>query len=165
MKGGTMKHALIGAALLVSFASPAAAFTLWQGDMFLTAVNNATACTAVNAKVGDFARGVFRPRNVSDNGVNDLLSLVFARSAMQVVPNGGNLDGAVAGTLRTIYASAGFQELVNDPLSATVAPTAPTTATPTIAIVVTINNVFSKNPATLSNCHATYRGTLAKRPI
>lgn len=163
-----MKRALMAGAVLASFATPASAATVvWQGDMFVTAVNNPTACSTVNVSVGDFARGIFRPKNVATNGTTDLLSFVHSRSAFQIVastPAGGSLNGATAATARYIFGSAGFTQLTGNAVTATVTPPTLTTTTPTVAITITINNVFTGNVASPSGCNATYKGTLAKRP-
>ncbi len=164
-----MKRLLIGAAALVCAASPAsAAVIVWQGDMFITAVNDATACAAVNMKVGDFARSIYRPKGVGTNGNSDLISFVFGRSAIQVVPTspaGGLLNGATAGTTRTIGGNAGFLQLTGVALGgATVSPSPLTAGDPTVAISVTVNNMFSNSPSSLSGCHVTFSGNLGKRP-
>jgi hypothetical protein len=163
-----MKRVLASFALLALFASPAAALTLWQGDMFVTAIsetNPGTSCKKVNVAVGDFFRSVFRPKGLTDNGNNDLLSFVGSDSAVQLVPTtpaGGTLNGATAGAVRTIYGSAGFRQFTNVAFSGTtVTPAAPLADTPTVAIEITIKNVFSLSPATPSGCDATYAGSLA----
>ncbi|HET7679940.1 MAG TPA: hypothetical protein VFK79_07370, partial [Xanthobacteraceae bacterium] len=159
MRGDVMKRAFASATLLALFASPAAALTLWQGDMFVTAIsetNPGISCKAVNVAVGDFNRSVFRPKNLTDNGPNDLLSFVGSRSAVQLVPTapaGGTLDGATAGTVRIIYGSAGFNQFAGVAFSgANVVPPAPLAGTAIVTIQITIANVFSKNAATPSGC-------------
>src|SRR5919106_6247157 len=109
---GTMKRILVGTALLTCLAAPAlAAPTLWQGDLFITAVNNAAACDAVGMEVADFARFHFRPKNngsVEGNGRSDLLSWNFQRSSGQLTPVGGVLHTADTATVRFISPSAAF---------------------------------------------------------
>ena len=163
-----MKRVLASFALLALFASPAAALTLWQGDMFVTAIsetNPGTSCKKVNVAVGDFFRSVFRPKGLTDNGNNDLLSFVGSDSAVQLVPTtpaGGTLNGATAGAVRTIYGSAGFRQFTNVAFSGTtVIPAAPLADTPAVAMEITIDNVFSPNAARPSGCNATYAGSLA----
>jgi hypothetical protein len=161
-----MKRTFVCGALLTSvFANPAsAAFTMWQGDLYIKSVVNvvAGACTAVNMQVGDFARFEFRPKNVGTNGATDLLSWTFSRSAGQVAPTGGSLDLATLATVRFISGSAGFTQVPNSPISATVTPSAPTAANTTIPITITINNIYSGSAA--SNCNATFSGVVVKRP-
>jgi hypothetical protein len=165
-----MKRLLAEVAVLGCLVSPAYAAgpTTWQGDLFITAVNNAAKCSAVNMNVGDFARGVFRPKSVSGNGPSDLLAWYFSRSAGQVVPTspgGGTLDGATAATVRIIYGSAGFNQFTGVTLTGVdVNPPAPTGATATVAIEITIANVYSSSPSTPSGCNITLKGTLAKKP-
>jgi len=156
---------LAGAALLTIAASPAHAVVYsWQGDLFITAVNDANACNAVGLHVGDFARGVFRPKNLGTNGTSDLLAWFFGRSAGNLQPNGGSLNGATAATVRIIYGSGGFKQVANVVLSgATVTPAAPTLSTPTIRITVTMVDAYPPQTG-VSNCDATFQGTLAKRP-
>ncbi len=163
-----MKRVICFAALLALSASPAAALTLWQGDMFVTAVsetNPGASCKNVNVAVGDFFRAVFRPKLLGGNGKNDLLSFVGPQSAVQLfptTPTGGMLNGATAGTTRFIYDSAGFHKFDNVELSGTtVTPAAPLADTPTVAIEITIKDVFSTNAARPSGCNATYAGSLA----
>ena len=81
--GDVMKRVLASAALLALSASPAAALTLWQGDMFVTAVsetNPGTSCKKVDVAIGDFLRAVFRPKHLEGNGNSDLLSFVGSHS-------------------------------------------------------------------------------------
>jgi hypothetical protein len=163
-----MKRALASAALLALFASPAAALTLWQGDVFVTAIsetNPGTSCKKVNVAIGDFFRSVFRPKGLTDNGNDDLLSFIGSDSAIQLVPTtpaGGTLNGATAGTARTIYGSAVFRQVTNVAFSrTTVTPAAPLADTPTVRIEITIKDVFSENAVTPSGCDATYTGSLA----
>ena len=160
-----MKRTLLAAMTLACIASPASAITVWQGDLFVTAVVGGAACTAVNMAKGNYARGIFRPKNVADNGTSDLLSWHFAGSSGQVVPTGGSLNGATKGIVRIIYGSAGFNQFNNWTLSgADVTPDAPTAANQTVDIQVTIQDIYSKNPTTPSNCDVTFKGTLAKKP-
>src|SRR5687767_4670317 len=162
-----MKRVLASAVSLALFASPAAALTVWQGDMFVTAINEtnpATSCKNVDVAVGDFFRAVFRPKHVAGNGQNDLLSFVGAQNAVQLFPTtpaGGTLNGATAGTTRIIYDSAGFHKFDNVELSGTtVTPAAPLADTPTVAIEITIKDVLSIHPTRPSGCNATYAGNL-----
>ncbi len=164
-----MKRTLIVAALLPCLASSASAMALWQGDLFITAVNNAAACKAVGLNVGDFARGVFRARGVSDNGGTDLLSWHFGRSSGQLMPSAPTattLNGATKATIRIIYGSAGYQQFAGAQASTIAATvTNPVTAgTAVVDITLTITNAYSKNPSTPSGCIATFKGSLAKRP-
>jgi|SoiMethySBSTD1v2_1073268.scaffolds.fasta_scaffold463779_2 hypothetical protein len=160
-----MKQALVGMAVLGCVAAtPAnAAFILWQGDLFIISANTA-ACTAVNMQQGDFARFVFRPKNVpgSTNGTSDLLSFSFSRSSGQIAPNGGNLDTATLATLRTIGGSAGFSQIPNSGINAVVVPAAPAAAAPSVSITITINNIFSGSSP--SGCNPTFKGVLSRRP-
>lgn len=163
-----MKRAIASAALLALFASPAAALTLWQGDMFVTAIsesNPGTSCKNVDVAVGDFVRAVFRPKGLQDNGNTDLLALIGADSAVQLIPTtpaGGTLNRATAGTVRTISGSARYGQLPNVEFSGvTVTPAAPVVDTPSVEIEITIKNIFSIKPATPSGCTATYAGSLA----
>ena len=165
-----MKRIAFGLALLGCAASPAAAITVWQGDLFITAAvsNVAGACSAVNMSVGNFARGVLRPKGIGDNGTSDLLSWHFSASSGQLVPTspaGGTLNGATAGTVRIIYGSAGYNQFTNWTLSGvSVTPPAPTLATPTVVVEITIEDIYSKKPTQRSNCDVTFKGTLAKKP-
>ena len=163
-----MKRVLASAASLALFASPAAALTLWQGDMFVTAIsetNPGTSCKKVDVAVGDFFRAVYRPKHLGGNGNNDLLSLVGSQSAVQLFPTtpaGGTLNGATAGTTRIIYGSAGFHKFDDVEFSGTtVTPAEPLADTPTVRIEITIKDVFSTNAARPSGCNATYAGSLA----
>ena len=160
-----MRRFLLSAAALICLASPASsAITAWQGDLFVTAAVGGAACTAVNMNVGNFARGVFRPKG-GDNGNSDLLSWHFAGSSGQVVPTspaGGSLNGATAAIVRIIYGSAGFNQFNNWPLSG-VAVSAVNGNNP-ITVQITITDIYSKNAATPSNCDVTFKGTLAKKP-
>ena len=166
--GDVMKRVLASAALLALSASPAAALTLWQGDMFVTAVsetNPGTSCKKVDVAIGDFFRAVFRPKHLEGNGNSDLLSFVGSHSAVQLFPTtpaGGTLNGATAGTTRIIYGSAGFHKFTDVEFSGTtVTPAEPLADTPTVAIEITIKDVFSTNAARPSGCNATYAGSLA----
>jgi len=156
------------AAVAAIFASvgtaSAATFYSWQGDLFITAASPAAACNAVRMRVGDFARGVFRPRNLGDNGPNDLLAWHFGKSAGQIAASGPLNGETTAAFTRYIYGSGGFGQLSNMPLSGvTVAPSAPVIGTPTIAITMTIPNVYSSPPpAAPSGCNIQFKGTLAK---
>jgi hypothetical protein len=165
-KGELMKRTILaGAALLAVAATPAdAAFYSWQGDLFVTAVNNATACSAVGWSVGSFARGVFRPRNLDQNGPNDLLAWHSPRTAGQLAAT-GPLNGETVATIRIIYGSGGFAQFNNAPISgAMVSPAAPMITTPTVRITLTIPNAYSSPPpAAPSGCDLTLNGTLAKR--
>ena len=159
-----MNRALVCTVLLACFASPAmAAQTVWQGDLFIAEVNNATLCNAVNMKVGDFARFVLRPKSVAGNGATDLLSWTFPRAAGQLVPTGGSLDAATHATVRTISGSAGFSQR-NSAIDATLSPAAPV-AQRVVAISIVINNFLSNHPPSpLSGCNVTFEGALTKRP-
>jgi len=166
-----MKRTLAGAALFLFLAQPAHAITVWQGDMFVTSISETVAgkCAAVNLQVGDFARGIFRPKGLPTNGTSDLLSLVFGRSAIQLAPTtpaGGSLNAATKATVRVIYGSAGYLQFTGNDLSptTTVNPPTLTTSTPTVAITIKIANIFSSAVATPSGCTPTFTGTLAKRP-
>src|SRR3954449_4039286 len=108
-----MKRAFITAALFAGLVLPASAATTWQGDMFITAISESSpgmSCTAVGLGVGDFARAVFRPKNVPGNGTSDFLAWHFARNAGQLAPTGGVLNGATTAAIRIIFGSAGFQQ-------------------------------------------------------
>ena len=164
--GDVMKRVLASAALLALSASPAALFTclaapamaattLWQGDLFITAVNNVTACDAVNMQVAHFARFNFQPKSVAGNGVSDLLSWTFSRSSGQMTPGGGVLNTATRATVRYVFGSAKFSQIANSPIDATVSPAAPTGATATVLMTVRINNIYSSSGAALSGCNAT----------
>ena len=157
---------LAGAALLTIAASPAHAVVYsWQGDLFVTVDSaNAAACAAVGLRNGDFARGVFRPRNVGTNGSSDMLAWYFGRSAGHLQPNGGVLNGATAATVRIIYGSGGFKQVANAVLSGvTVAPAAAIQSTPRISVTVTMVDTYPPQTG-VSNCDATFQGTLIKRP-
>lgn len=160
-----MKGVLVGTALLTCLASPAmAATTLWQGDLFITAVNNVAACDAVNMQVAHFARFNFQPKSVAGNGVSDLLSWTFSRSSGQMTPGGGVLNTATRATVRYVFGSAKFSQIANSPIDATVSPAAPTGGTATVLMTVRINNIYSSSDAALSGCNATFSGVLTKRP-
>jgi hypothetical protein len=166
--GGIMKRALIAAALFAGLmTSAAAAPPTWQGDMFVTAVSNAANCTAVNVAVGDFYRTVLRPKSLTaDSGPADLIAFHSNRSAVQVVPSSPTsttLNGATAATTRVIYGSAGFNQFTAVPITASLSPYPVALATASVTITMTMNNVFSKNSATPSNCNITIRGVLGKR--
>jgi hypothetical protein len=161
-----MKRTLLaGAVLFAAAASPAHAVTYsWQGDLFVTGVNDANACGAVGLRVGAFARGVFRPKNLGTNGTSDFLAWHFPGNAGHLQPNGGSLNAATLATIRIIYGSGGFKQITNNSLTgATVTPANPPINQPTIKIVVTINNAYPPQTGS-SNCNATFTGTLAKRP-
>ena len=137
-----------------------------QGDLFITAVNNATACNTVNMNIGDFARFVLRPKSVAGNGASELLTWHFSRSSGQLAPTpaGTTLDAGTLATLRTIGGSAGFTQITNtSPFAASVVP-APTLATASLAVEVTINNIYSSSAAALSGCNPTFKGVLGKKP-
>ena len=159
-----MKRVLVCTVLLACFASPAmAAQTVWQGDLFITEVNNVTLCNAVNMKVGEFARFVLRPKSAPDNGTTDLLSWTFPRAAGQLVPSGGSLDAATFATVRSISGSAGFSQR-NSTIDATLSPAAPV-AQSIVTISIIINNFLSNQaPSPASGCHVTFEGALIKRP-
>jgi hypothetical protein len=116
--------------------------------------------------VGDFSRGVFRPKGLGSNGSNDLLAWHFGRSAGQIAVTGA-LNGATTSTIRIIYASGGFNQFTNAALTgATVTPSTATINTPTIAISLTIPNAYSSpSPAAPSGCNITIKGTVAKRLV
>jgi hypothetical protein len=98
-------------------------------------------------------------------GASDLLAWHFPGSSGQIAPTGGTLNGATKGVVRIIFGSAGFQQFNNWNLSGvSVTPAAPTAADQTVAIQVTVQDIYSKNPTTPSNCDVTFRGTLAKKP-
>jgi hypothetical protein len=166
-----MKRTFVTAALVAWLVVPAgAATTTWQGDMFITAISETSpgvSCKAVGLGVGDFARGVFRPKSVAGNGTSDLLAWHFARNAGQLAPTtpaGGALNGATAATIRIIFGSAGFQQFTGAAISGVVvSPAAPTAATAAVTIQITINNAYSSAPATPSGCNITFKGTLGRR--
>jgi hypothetical protein len=165
-----IKYLLATTGVLACVASPASAasFTLWQGDLFITAVNDATACGAVSMHVGDYARAVFRPKSVPGNGASDLLAWYFPRSAGQIVPTtsptAGQLNGATAATIQIIYGSAGYNRFVGAVLSGvTVNPAAPATSNPSVFIQATIHDAYSSKSSIPSGCDITLKGTLGKR--
>jgi hypothetical protein len=164
-----MKRVLVASALLAAVSTPAAAATIiWQGDLFITAVNNATACAAVNLKVGDFARFSYRPKNVagSTNGTFDQLGWQFARAAGHLtVPSSTNLDQATqAVAVRSINEDANFAQIMT-PIDGMVDPAGQITPDDTTVLVtLTINNIHSRSPGSLSGCHPTFSGALTKRP-
>jgi hypothetical protein len=162
-----MKRALIAAASLAYFASPAsAAPPTWQGDTFITAVNSAANCKAVGLAVGDFARTILRPRNLtSESGASDLIALHMNRSAVQVVPSGsgGVLNGATAATIRIIYGSSGFNQFTGVPITASLSPYPVLSGTASVTVSMAITDAFSKSAATPSNCDITLNGVLGKR--
>jgi len=159
-----MKRTLVCTVLLACFASPAmAAQTVWQGDLFITEVNSASLCNAVNMKVGEFARFVLRPKSAPDNGITDLLSWTFPRAAGQLVPSGGSLDAATLATVRSISGSAGFSQR-NSAIDAILSPAAPV-AQSIVTISIVINNFLSNQaPSPASGCNVTFEGALIKRP-
>jgi hypothetical protein len=166
--GDFMKKAVFAAAA-AAFAcvtAPAhAATTVWQGDLFITAVSNTASCNAVNMTVGDFARGVFRPKSVAGNGTADLLAWFFSRSSHQLAPTGNLLNGATAVTLRTIFGSAGFLQFTNWTVSGVVvSPAAPAAATKTVSIQITVHDIYSSSTSAHSGCDVTMKGILAKKP-
>jgi hypothetical protein len=166
-----MKYTLIAAVLLTGIALPAsAATTTWQGDLFIIAISETqpnVSCKAIGLGVGDFARGVFRPKSVAGNGNSDLLAWHFARNAGQLAPTtpaGGVLNGATAANIRIIYGSAGFLEFKNTAISGvSVSPAAPLASTATVTIQITINNAYSSALNAPSGCNITFKGTLGKR--
>lgn len=161
-----MKRLLAGAALLACVGSPAyaATFYSWQGDLFVTAINSTANCNAVGMHVGDFARGVFRPKGLGSNGTIDVMSWHFSRSSGQIAPSPGPaLNGATKATVRTIFGSGGFNQIANVPITATVAPASPAISTPIVTLTVTITDIYTG--FTQSNCDITFKGKLAKRPI
>jgi hypothetical protein len=170
-RGILMKGILVaGAALLTIAVSPAHAVTYsWQGDLFVTAIAEDAAgnCATVNQRVGNFGRGIYRPRALGDNGSRDQLTLHYPNAAFHVlVTNMQKLNGATAGTLSTMFGSGGFNSVTNSTISnSTTNPVNPAIGTPTVIITTTIHNVFSGgNPVVLSGCHITLSGTLAKKP-
>jgi hypothetical protein len=167
--GGTMKRTLIAAALFAGLITHAgAAPPTWQGDMFITAVNSLANCNAVNLVVGDFARTILRPRNLTgESGPIDLIAFHFNRSAVQLVPTtpaGGVLNGATAATIRIIYGSSGFNQFTGNAITASLSPYPVLLATPDVSVTMTIANAYSKGPPSPpSNCNITVRGVLGKR--
>ena len=159
-----MNRALVCTVLLACFASPAmAAQTVWQGDLFITEVNNVSLCNAVHMKVGEFARFVLRPKSAAGNGTTDLLSWTFPRAAGQLVPSGGSLDAATLATVRSISGSAGFSQR-NSAIDAILSPPAPV-AQSIVTISIVINNFLSNQaPSPASGCNVTFEGALIKRP-
>jgi hypothetical protein len=85
---------------------------------------------------------------------------------VQVVPSSPTattLNGATAATTRVIYGSSGFNQFTAVPITASLVPYPVALATASVAITMTINNVFSKNSTTPSNCNITVKGVLGKR--
>jgi hypothetical protein len=167
-----MKRSIFGALIVGCIASPVhAASITWQGDVFITAVNDAQACAAQFLNVGTFGRAVFRPRNLGTNGATDTLSIVFARNAFHVTPTttpvAGSLHQATQARVRYINGyingAAGFIDATGVVLSGvTVNPNSGYTAnTPTFKINLTLQDIYPQPGP--SGCTPTFQGTLAKR--
>jgi hypothetical protein len=163
-----MKRTIFGALIVGCMASPVhAASITWQGDVFITAVNNAEACAAQFLHVGTFGRAVFRPRNIGTNGATDTLSIVFPRNAFHVAPTttpaAGSLHQATQARVRYINGAAGFIDAPGVVLSGvTVTPNSGYTAnTPTFKINLTLQDIYPQPGP--SGCTPTFQGTLAKR--
>lgn len=156
-----MKRLLVGTALLTWLAAPAlAAPTLWQGDLFITAVNDSAACDAVSMRVSDFARFSFRPKSVAGNGATDVIFWNFQRSSGHMLPDGGVLNTATTATVRYIHSSAAFSQVTASPIDATVSGE----GTATVLMTIRIDNIYSSSRNAPSGCNATFRGALTKRP-
>ena len=137
----------------------------WQGDLFVTNVNDPAACSAIGLNIGTFGRGVFRPKGLGTNGTVDLLAFHMSRSAFHLAPTGdGNLHQATAATVHYLYGSGGFRESTNVALSGvTVAPNSGYTEnTATFKIKLQVKNIFPPQVGP-SGCNATFQGTLARR--
>ena len=163
-----MKRTLIAAALFAGLMTPAAAAPpTWQGDMFITAVSSLANCNAVNAAVGDFYRTILRPKGLAaDSGPADLIAFHSNRSSIQLkptAPTATNLNGATSATTNTIFGSAGYVQIGGVGITASLSPYPVALGTSSVTVSMTINNVFSKNAATPSNCNITIRGVLGKR--
>lgn len=166
--GGIMKRAFTVASLLAGLVVPAvAAPPTWQGDMFVTAVSNVANCNAVNTAVGDFYRTILRPKGLAvDSGTTDLIAFHSNRSSIWLKPTAPTtttLNGATAAAVNVIYGSAGFNAFTGVPITASLSPYPVALATASVTVNMTINNVYSKNAATPSNCNITIRGVLGKR--
>jgi len=166
-----MKRTFLCGAFLAALSTPAfAAPPTWQGDMFVTAITEASpgvSCKNVNVSVGDFYRTILRPKNLTaESGTSDLIAFHSNRSAIWLKPTSpvvGQLNGATQASINIIYGSSGFQAFTARPITASVSPYPVALATPSVTVQMTIQNVFSKDSVTPSGCNATVRGVLGKR--
>ena len=60
--------------------------------------------------------------------------------------------------------SAGFAQIANTAINATVTPATVLVSTKTVVMTIVINDYFSSSPAQLSGCTVTFQGALSKRP-
>lgn len=162
-----MKKLFALALAMGSFATPAAAQqTLWQGDMFKVTINDPVACGVVQQHPGDFFRAVFRKGGLAGNPAADTFTLIAPRSAIQVEPDGGTLNGATSATLRYLYAGSGFGELTASTISGvSVLPAPVKRITQVVTIAITIHDIYKTPSGGQIGCNVTLTGKLGKRPI
>lgn len=155
-----MRRLFIAILTLLATTISASAQKIWQGDMFITAVNDAVVCNAGRVNVGDFYRGVFRKGGLAGNPATDTLAFFPSRGAIQVAPDGGVLNEATTATVRYIFGSSGFSQLTGVSIApTTVAPVPVKNTTLVVTISVIIPDIFG-----VTGCDATLVGRLGKRP-
>ena len=147
-------------ASVLAAGEPAAAATptVWQGDLFVTAVS--PGCASGRVVVGDFYRGVLRPLQ---SGVTvEALSFVSERSAFLLQAPAGHTLGKVKATSTDIGGRAAFDRVVGGaPVTLTILPATITTRTPSVQIKGTVGNFFNISSP---SCIVGITGVLGLRP-
>jgi hypothetical protein len=151
-----MKRLMLASMLLAGTISTASAVEVWQGDLFATAAT--TECAAVSWSVNEFARAIFRPANVTDNGPNSVLVVLGGRSAQRYSVT-GNLAGNGSYSATAIGSSTNIFSWNGAFSQASVKPAAPTATTVTLVVKARLANFFN-----VANCTLTLQGSLGKRP-
>ena len=153
-----MKRIILAAALMAAtMTTGARAETVWIGNVFVDSVTGP--CTSTFG-VGDFYRGVFRPRGAPlGNGVDSYLSLVGTRAGIVMrVP----ADTFKAGEIYQQVSVSTNVAIGNTPNGSVAAwaqtPPTPAANSPTVRISGTVMNFFR-----IAGCEVGLRGNLIRR--
>ena len=156
-----MKYTLTTTAVILAMTAAANAQTVWQGDLFVTAVTSACNSPVVALNVGDFIQAILAPKNLSGNGSSDSLNVFLPRgAAYNIVPQNGTLNAATAFKLVGIHhdGTAGSSTPSSQgPFS--VSPSTIASVTPSVTLSFTWHGYDG-----VSGCSVSFQGVLTRRP-
>ena len=146
----------IAGILLAAATSSASAIEVWQGNLFITAANNA--CNGTPWTVNTFFTAVYRPSGLSNNGGSTRLALFLTRYAATYAVSGA-LSGNGQYQATRITPAASVFDWSGTYAKASVKPASPTATTKTVVVKVQLAKFGNTG-----KCKVTLQGSLGKRP-
>lgn len=153
-----MQRIILAAVLLTASTIAVKAETVFIGNVSIDAISGSTSCTSTFA-VGDFFRGVYRPRGGPlGNGGDSHFATVSTRSSVSMVAVGADFKSGSNYASLSVGSTANIGSGTGAITASTQTPATIGAGTPSVRLSVRLTRFFRINP-----CTVTLSGILIKR--